>query len=372
MYSRGSETLSVSRLLLHAGKNCRRRRHRLYDRPARYLAKIFLDQRACAIEVDVTGNDQAGVVGRVVLLEELDDVRVAGGGEIFHVTDRRPAIRVCRRPQHLVQLDRRHAVRPVLVALSALVLHDVALAVDALRRHRVEKVAHAIRLEEQRQFQRVGGHVDDVIRPIVRGRSVVVTARAFEQEIELPFGHVLRSFEHQVLEQVRETGAPGLLVRRSDVVPEVDRHHRDARIAMQDHIQPVGELELLEGNLKGSWRLRTQRNGQQGEQDQQNAATHAASLRLGSIVLHFRRPPHQPQPGSCDEPNANHQHPVTDPRHNPPRTGGSYVAFLLGCCRCARRCCTGTGSAARRVSIVSLARLRLLPVAHPADLHDEA
>ena len=84
------------------------------------------------------------------------------------------------RIQHLVERDVGHAVRPVLVALAPLVLHDVALRVDGLRRHRVEQIAHAVRLEEQRQLERVRRHVDPVVGAIVLGRAVVVAAGAFE------------------------------------------------------------------------------------------------------------------------------------------------------------------------------------------------
>ena len=72
---------------------------------------------------------------------------------------------------------------------------------------------------------------------------------------------------------------------------------------MQDHVQPVGEPELLIGHLKWRGRLRTQRNGQQGEQDEQNMTTHAASAATGSIVLHFFGL--SPRSHGCDEPRAN-------------------------------------------------------------------
>jgi hypothetical protein len=63
----------------------------------------------------------------------------------------------------------RHAVGRVLVALTPLVLHDVALAVDELLRDDVEQVAHAIGLEEQREIERVRRHVDVVVRAILGG-----------------------------------------------------------------------------------------------------------------------------------------------------------------------------------------------------------
>ena len=104
---------------------------------------------------------------------------------------------------------------PVLDALPALVLHDVALRVDRLRRHRVEQVAHAIGLEEQRELERVRRHVDVVVRPIVAGRRVVLAAGRFEPLVELAGLDVSRAHEHQVLEQMREAGA----ARRSCAEP---------------------------------------------------------------------------------------------------------------------------------------------------------
>jgi hypothetical protein len=137
----------------------------------------------------------------------------------------------------------------ILVALTTLVLDDVALAIDALRRHRVEQIRHAIGLEIERQFQRVRRHVLEVVGAIVVRRAVVVAAGALEQRVEHAFLDVLRSLEHQVLEQVREAGAAGLLVRRADVIPDVHRRHRHALVLVQDDREPVGQAELCVRDL---------------------------------------------------------------------------------------------------------------------------
>jgi hypothetical protein len=52
---------------------------------------------------------------------------------------------------------------------------------------------------------------------------------------------MLGTFEHQVLEQVRETRASASLVLRADVVPQVDRNDRHAAILMDDDVEAVGE-----------------------------------------------------------------------------------------------------------------------------------
>jgi hypothetical protein len=49
-----------------------------------------------------------------------------------------------------------------------------------------------------------------------------------------------------VLEEVREAGATGLLVRRADVIPEVDGHPRQPLVLAEDDIEAVGQRVLLE------------------------------------------------------------------------------------------------------------------------------
>jgi hypothetical protein len=49
-----------------------------------------------------------------------------------------------------------------------------------------------------------------------------------------------------VLEEVREAGAPGLFVRRSDVVPQVHGDDRQATILSEDDLEAVREHVFLE------------------------------------------------------------------------------------------------------------------------------
>ena len=80
--------------------------------------------------------------------------------------------------------------------------------------------------------------------------------------------HVLRSLEHHVFEQVREARAPGLLVRRSDVVPDVHRDKRQTMVFREDDFQPVGQGVLLErdvGNVGDAAAPRPARGGAAGQ-----------------------------------------------------------------------------------------------------------
>ena len=208
----------------------------------------MLDLLAHFGRIDVAGHHQAGILRRVVLPEELAHVLGRGRRQVFHVSDHRPVIRMILGVHQLVDLRVGHAVRRVLDTLAPLVLHHVALAVHHLLRDDVEQVAHAVGLEEQRQVQRVGWHVDVVVRAVVRSGCVIAATGRLEQRVEQALFYILGAFEHQVLEQVREAGTADLLVGGSRVVPDVDRHHGHAVILVQDHRQAVGEREHLVGN----------------------------------------------------------------------------------------------------------------------------
>ena len=247
-YRRGSCTRSVMVFFLTPSSTGGRRGQRRHRLAGRHVAEPLFDQLARGGDVDVAGDHQAGIAGHVVGAEEPRDVLEACRGQILHRSDRRPAVRMARRIQHRGQLDERLPVRLVVDALPLLVLDDVALAVDLVRRLVVEQEAHAIRLEEQRELQRVRRQVLVIVGAIVAGRAVVVAARGFEPVVERALGHVHRSFEHHVLEEMREAGAARPLVARADVIPDVHRHHRHAGVAMQDHVQAVGQLELGVGH----------------------------------------------------------------------------------------------------------------------------
>ncbi|MNC87450.1 hypothetical protein D3C83_31780 [compost metagenome] len=89
-----------NRLPLDLGEHRRRGRHGFDERAARDLGEPLLDELTRAIEVDVAGDDEAGIVGGVIALEELRDVLLRGSGQVLHVPDDGPAVWVRRRPQH--------------------------------------------------------------------------------------------------------------------------------------------------------------------------------------------------------------------------------------------------------------------------------
>ena len=168
-------------------------------------------------------------------------------------------IRMVHRVDQLVQPLRPPAVGLVVVRPAALVLDHLALVVELLLGDRREEARQPIRLEPDGQLQLVAGEGLEVVRPIEPGARIARAAGRLDEREMLSLGHVRRSLEHQVLEQMREAGAPRLLVLGAHVVPQVHRHDRGPVVAREDHAQAVGQGVALDrdmGHESGFlWRL---------------------------------------------------------------------------------------------------------------------
>jgi hypothetical protein len=57
---------------------------------------------------------------------------------------------------------------------------------------------------------------------------------------------VLRSLEHQVLEEVREAGVAGAFVLGTDVIPDVHRDDRTRVVFVEQDVESVAERVLGE------------------------------------------------------------------------------------------------------------------------------
>ena len=144
-------------------------------------------------------------------------------------------------------IDRGHeifvgeSVRLVLVALPALVLHDIALEIDLGLVHCLEHPAEPVGFEPEHQWKRGDRARFVVVGAVGVGGTVVVGARGLEEAIELRIRRVLRAHKHQVLEEVREAGAADLFVAGTDVVPNVGGDDGDAVVLVHNNRQAVGE-----------------------------------------------------------------------------------------------------------------------------------
>jgi hypothetical protein len=112
-------------------------------------------------------------------------------------------------------------------ALATLITHDVALVGQLLAIEPLHEETHAIALEPKRKLKLIRRHCLEIIRAVEIGRAVYVrgSGRLHILDMRL-FAHMLRAFEHHVLEQVRKTGAAGPLIQWPHVIPQVDGHQR--------------------------------------------------------------------------------------------------------------------------------------------------
>ena len=111
--------------------------------------------------------------------------------------------------------------------------------------------AHAVGLEEQRPLQRIGRQRLEVVGVVEVRRSVERAAGALHIAEVGELLQILRALEHQVLEQVREPGAPFRLGSDADVIDDGDTDHRCGPVRIQHHPQPIGQGEALDGIFRG-------------------------------------------------------------------------------------------------------------------------
>jgi ATP-binding protein involved in chromosome partitioning len=72
------------------------------------------------------------------------------------------------------------------------------------------------------------------------------------QRLEVAVVVVLRAFEHQMFEEMRETSSSGLLVFRADVIPDIHGDDRTGVILVQEHIEAVLERLFDERDVHGT------------------------------------------------------------------------------------------------------------------------
>ena len=105
------------------------------------------------------------------------------------------------------------AIRLVVHRPPTLVLHDVALRVELLLRHRRQQIAHAIRFEPECQLELIRRHGLVVVGAVEPGGAVERAARPLHELEVLVCADAGRALKQHVLEQVGEPRAAGAFVR---------------------------------------------------------------------------------------------------------------------------------------------------------------
>ena len=215
------------------------------------IAEVVAGQRVGLFGVDVAGQRQRGIGGMVIGAEEPPHFIGFGGIEVGNLTDRGPVIRMIGRIQRRQHHHRRQTVGTVFIVLPPLVEHDIALIRELGIGEGGQQEPHAIGFHPQRQFEGVRRHDLPVIGAVGIGRPVQRRAGALER-LEISVIVVLGTFEHQMLEEVREPGAARLFVLGPDVIPDVDGHDRAGVIFVQQHVEAVVERLFDERNVHGT------------------------------------------------------------------------------------------------------------------------
>ena len=195
---------------------------------------------------------------------QVADIVERRGVQVVHRPDRRMVVGVAVRIGVLEDRQEDLAVGLVL-ALPLLVLHHAALLVEPLLVHRAEHVPHAVRLHPERHVEGRGRHHLEVVRAVLVRGAVHAGGPDPVEGLEVVVVEVLAAVEHQVLEQVRETGLAGRLVGRPDVVPDVDGDDRRLVVLVDDQPQAVVEHVLRVGDIDRLLGPGRQAGGEQAE-----------------------------------------------------------------------------------------------------------
>ena len=217
-------------------------------RPGRDVAEEVFDALPGVLGFYIAGQDQDGVGRAVVVTEPLPNILETRGVQVLHAADDGPGVGMPGGKEVLEEDVEDAAVRLVL-PLALLVLHDAALLVEACLVDHAEEVAHAVRLHPEREVEGVLRHDLEVVGAIAAGRPVHAGGADALERPEVLVVVVLGAVEHQVLEEVRETGLAGLLVLRTDVVPDVDGDDGRLGVLMDDQPQAVVQGVLRKGDV---------------------------------------------------------------------------------------------------------------------------
>ncbi len=226
----------------------------LLDRP-----EMLLDQGNRLLDVDVAGHRENRIGRRVVAVEE---VRGVVDGSALQVDE--IAVTVVRIGERVEQ-DRRKfepgeaPVRSVEHVDADFLLHDGDLVGEVLLVDARGK--HPVGLEEQPALESVRGHRLEVVRVVRVGASVERPAGGLHVPEVGEFLQVRRALEHQMLEEMGESGAPFGLGAKAHVV-----EHRDAddgrRAVRREHdTQPVGQRHVRQVERRTGQLLRMRCEG---------------------------------------------------------------------------------------------------------------
>src|SRR3984957_12449634 len=194
--------------------------------------EIFPGPEQRLLGIEIADDDQRGVVRFVEGVEELADVFDFRAIEIGHAADGGVMVGVLgkgRGAQILFQVT----VGLVFDPDATFFFYDFALGFEIFFGN--VEAAHAVRFEPQNSFQVIAGESFEKIRGVVSGFRIVEPADGFDDSRMFFSRNMRRALEHQVLEEVRETGAAGQFVFGSHVIPNLEVDDRNGVIFEENY-----------------------------------------------------------------------------------------------------------------------------------------
>ena len=193
--------------------------------------------------LDVTGDDQDRIVGRIEAPVKGERIGAIEALDLRFPADDRRSIRVVHESgggHRFAELRRGHRIG----AHAALLEHDLALGIDD--RVREDEAAHPISLEFHQDAQMLLGDTLKIGGVIIRGEGVLLSAELRHGSREFALGMGFRALEHEMLEEMRDTRFPAWLIRGAGPIPDHMGHDRRAVIGDHDDIEPIGEAEFAD------------------------------------------------------------------------------------------------------------------------------
>ena len=117
-----------------------------------------------------------------------------------------------------------------------------------------DEVAHPVRLHLHHKFQTVGCDALKIGGVVRRGERVVRAAIRRDNLRKFTFFQIIRAFEKQMFEKMRQTRFARRIVRGTNLVPDHIGHHGGAVIDKYDALQAIFQCEPVDVGLLGQRR----------------------------------------------------------------------------------------------------------------------
>ncbi|OPZ80333.1 MAG: hypothetical protein BWY77_01125 [bacterium ADurb.Bin431] len=137
----------------------------------------------------------------------------------------------------------------LILVLALLVLDYTALLVELALVNGAEEMAHAVGLHPQGDIEGRDRHVLKVIGAVLVGGAIQIGGADLLHGLEIIVIVVFAAVEHQVLEEMGETGLAGLFILGADMIPDIKGDDRGFMVLVDDDGEAVIEDEFLIGDF---------------------------------------------------------------------------------------------------------------------------